>query len=431
VTSLRRGTCPGIQEPFPTGDGWLARWTPHRSIPLEAFAGLCDVSERLGNGVLEVTQRGSIQIRGLPERCDLTAEMHALGLPVQEFPAFISAPLIGVEGGDSAFAPQTRNKLLACLAEFSGATKLDRKLSVLLDDESALHLDHVRADLRFRCSDQRVHLALGGDAVTATSLGWLLIDGVTPVLMRLLGLLSVSGATRGRDLISDLRAVQIELAPWLSPGAPPASRPLPERIGLHALTDGSVVRGLGLAFGFSAAANLRQLSHEAARLGAHSLRPAPDRTIQIVGLPEKADPTLLATAAVLNFITLPADPRRYVIACAGAPVCSSACLATRALAPRIAEAAQHLLSTGTPIHLSGCSKGCALPRAAPLTFAGPDALILDGAADAPPARRASVEELITQLRELDQSRAVRAGAEANPYRALLRSRSLQSAQMER
>jgi precorrin-3B synthase len=431
VTSLRRGACPGIQEPFLTGDGWLARWTPHRIIPLEAFGGLCDLSERLGNGVLEVTQRGSIQIRGLPEKCGLTAEMRALGLPIQEFPAFISAPLIGVEGAGRAFAAQIVEKLLPCLAEFAGATGLDRKLSVLLDDESALHLDHVSADIRFRCSGQRVHLALGGDASTATPLGWLMLDGVVPVLLRLLGLLNACGSTRGRDLISDRTEVQAELASWLTPDAPPALRPRPERICVQGLTDGRVVRGLGLAFGFSSAANLRRLSHEAARLGAQSLRPAPDRTIQIVGLPENADPTLLATAADLNFITLPADPRRYVIACAGAPVCSSACLATRALAPRVAEAAQHLLSPETPIHLSGCSKGCALPRAAPLAFAGPDALILDGAADAPPARRASVEELIRQLRELDESRAVRAAADANPYRAILRSRSLQPEQSER
>ena len=77
---LRRGACPGLSAPMPTGDGLLARLTPVGSIALDAFAGLCAAARAHGNGIVEVTSRGSIQVRGLrPETAPLfAAEVAAL-----------------------------------------------------------------------------------------------------------------------------------------------------------------------------------------------------------------------------------------------------------------------------------------------------------------------------------------------------------------
>ena len=61
----RRGTCPALSTPMPTGDGWLVRLLPIGTIGLDAFAALCDAAQAHGNGVVEVTGRGSIQVRGL------------------------------------------------------------------------------------------------------------------------------------------------------------------------------------------------------------------------------------------------------------------------------------------------------------------------------------------------------------------------------
>jgi precorrin-3B synthase len=81
------------------------------------------------------------------------------------------------------------------------------------------------------------------------------------------------------------------------------------------------------------------------------------------------------------------DPRRRVVACAGAPVCASGHIAARALAPRIAAAAAQVLDGSVTIHMSGCAKGCAHPAPARLTVVGTPAgcaLIANGTArDAP------------------------------------------------
>src|SRR5258708_13372911 len=60
-----RGTCPGLSSPMATGDGLLVRLLPTGTIELDAFAALCAAARQHGNGIIEVTSRGSVQIRGL------------------------------------------------------------------------------------------------------------------------------------------------------------------------------------------------------------------------------------------------------------------------------------------------------------------------------------------------------------------------------
>ena len=82
--------------------------------------------------------------------------------------------------------------------------------------------------------------------------------------------------------------------------------------------------------------------------------------------------------------------------CAGAPLCASAFIAARAIAPDIAVAAAPYLSDGLTIHLSGCAKGCAHPGAAPLTVVGTSGdcgLIANGAAHDAPFAAAPLREL--------------------------------------
>ena len=61
----RRGACPGLSAPMQTGDGLLVRLLPLGTISLRAFADLCRAARTHGNGIVEVTSRGSIQVRGL------------------------------------------------------------------------------------------------------------------------------------------------------------------------------------------------------------------------------------------------------------------------------------------------------------------------------------------------------------------------------
>ena len=65
---MRRGACPGLTTPMATGDGLLVRLMPVGTISLDAMAGLCAAAQQHGNGILEITSRGSLQVRGLSNR---------------------------------------------------------------------------------------------------------------------------------------------------------------------------------------------------------------------------------------------------------------------------------------------------------------------------------------------------------------------------
>src|SRR5580704_6536645 len=94
VLSQRRGACPGLSAPMPTGDGLLVRMMPAGPIALDAFAELCAAAREHGNGTLEVTARGSLQVRGLtPHSAPLFASAVAeLGIAAEGVPV-IASPL--------------------------------------------------------------------------------------------------------------------------------------------------------------------------------------------------------------------------------------------------------------------------------------------------------------------------------------------------
>lgn len=154
-------------------------------------------------------------------------------------------------------------------------------------------------------------------------------------------------------------------------------------IGAHRLRDGSLAYGVGLAFGHAEAAALGEMAAAAAAAGARGMRAAPGRALMIIGLTNETAAALAADAERLGFIVRADDPRRHVVACAGAPICASAHIAARALAPRVAEIAAPYIDGSFTIHISGCTKGCAHPALAALTVVGtPEgcALIANGSA---------------------------------------------------
>jgi precorrin-3B synthase len=151
--------------------------------------------------------------------------------------------------------------------------------------------------------------------------------------------------------------------------AGPAPRAKVDPIGIHALRSGDVAIGISPPFGHSDAETLQSLVDLAALVGAAGLRTAPKRALLLVGIPADVADDVVAAATAMNFIVDAADPRRRVIACAGAPICSSGQIPSRALAPVVTEA---LSASDAPdlVHISGCVKGCAYPAAAPMTVVG-------------------------------------------------------------
>src|SRR5271169_3030875 len=95
----RRGACPGLSAPMPTGDGLLVRLLPIGTIPLAAFTALCAAARTHGNGVIEITSRGSIQARGLSAASAprFATAIAALGIAAEDGVPILCNGLAGID----------------------------------------------------------------------------------------------------------------------------------------------------------------------------------------------------------------------------------------------------------------------------------------------------------------------------------------------
>jgi len=410
VKPWARGACPGIAKPMPTGDGLLARLLSAEPLPIATWLALCDASERHGNGIIEVTQRGNLQFRGLSESsvAEFSRSLFALGLGAVEHPAMLVAPLLGLTADEPALLRELIERLRRELPAAVATLPVGPKVSLIVDGSGSLHLDAISADLRLRFSDDasRVQLSLAGDAASARPLGWTEAEHVLAAIVAVFAAISRAGLhARARDLSreTDLQVLRSMLPCPLSDAPPPPPRPPAEPIGMHRLSDTQVALGVSPAFGHSESGVLRRLAETAARCGARAIRPAPGRALLAIGLDSGGAEQLAAEAAASGFIVDPRDARRFVFACAGAPACGSARLDTRALAPRVAAATAHRLDPSMTIHVSGCPKGCAHPGPAALTLVGPDQLVVDGRADDRPQAHISADDFVASLRRRDST----------------------------
>ena len=414
---LRRGACPGLSAPMQTGDGLLVRMLPIGTVPLAAFAALCAAARQHGNGIIEVTARGSIQVRGLSPASAprFAAAVAPLGITAADGIAVHASPLAGLDGDEILDAEKLAADLRRALAGHEMAARLAPKISVVVDGGGVLGLDGLSADVRLHAerNDGRVVLAVtvGGDRAAATRLGVVAPANGVAAVLRLLDIIAGRGRDlRARDVINHggvepfsrgVRDLLLILSRPCGDGDPELDSRLRgyERssvIGTHRLRDGLLGCGVGLLFGHASATSLMNLTDAAAAKGAAGLRAAPDRALIFIGFSPGATGAFVTDAERLGFVVRADDPRRFVVACAGAPICASGRIAARALAPRIAAACAPSLAERFVVHVSGCAKGCAHPAPAALTIVGTaegSALVTDATARDAPFATVLVDDL--------------------------------------
>ncbi|OYX83079.1 MAG: hypothetical protein B7Y75_05710, partial [Azorhizobium sp. 35-67-5] len=320
VPPSRRGACPALTAPMATGDGLLVRLVPvDGALSPAALIGLCEAASAFGNGILEVTARGSLQLRGL--RADtvgpLNAAVNRLGIAAREGLPLDVSPLAGLEAGAPSDTRRLAADIRAAIAPF--AARLGPKVSVVIDAGGAISLAALKADIRLTLQGPQADvapargalsaiaprwaIALAGDAATARPLGLMPETRVVAVVADLLERLAQIGPTaRMTDVLrtTDLLGLQHQLAvapphgeetvaqgtaamPAMSssttapaPALPPSEpHPAPTPIASFPLADGTVALGIGLPFGHGDAATLKALVAAAQAAGVRDLRPAP------------------------------------------------------------------------------------------------------------------------------------------------------------
>jgi precorrin-3B synthase len=375
MTIAARGACPKLAVPMETGDGLLARLVLAGPMKLRALAGLCAAARTHGNGTMEITARGSLQVRGLtPDSAPLFANaVSVLGIEISDGVPVLADPL-----PDDPTALVDAHALAAALRQAITAAglALAPKVSVIVDGGGRLHLDALSADIRVRAvttpDGPLLHVALAGDGATAVPLGTVAPDVACDAVLCLLASIAAHGPeARAADVLRSggIAAFQDAMRTRIALEPPPPLRFPAEMVAVHGLKDDLYALGVGLAFGHAQAHTLGALTEIARAHGALWARPAPDRTLLLGPFKRTKVRPIRDEARRFGFAVDPAAPRRRVVACPGSPSCASGLIAARALAAEIA-ASVPLAGAGVAVHVSGCAKGCAHPSPAPLTIVG-------------------------------------------------------------
>ncbi|MET0367397.1 MAG: precorrin-3B synthase [Methylobacterium sp.] len=438
--SARRGWCPGLSRPMPTGDGLLARIHPPLGVlSLAQSRAVAEGARRYGNGHLDLTARANLQIRGVteattaplatlldqvglgdtrrdggPQRLTLTsplaeAGLSALAKAIEDIgrgvpglpPKTLVAVGMAMDEADLSVLPLAADRV-AIVAGTSawecGSDDTPSAIGALLAAFVATgqrRMRDVNPDALRHCEPSE---AIQGSA-TSQSLAGKLIPPLTPPHPEV----PRSGVEGG------LRTAPRSLEPSFEATAalrhlrmrsrvkePPTSRsdtpnvaPL-DRFAPLAMTvavpapglsthDGRPVLALDAPFGRCAVGAWERLIAVAEDIGAPEIRLSPSRGMVL--LPSRPERIRLADLAA-DFIVAADDPRRAVAACTGAPACASGSTPTLLDAARLAETFRPLAARGLSAHVSGCAKGCAKPGPADLTLVGHEgayAIIVGGA----------------------------------------------------
>ncbi|WP_417264017.1 precorrin-3B synthase [Celeribacter sp.] len=366
-----QGWCPGALRPMASGDGLVVRVRPPSGRLTERQAsGIAEVAQRYGNGVIDLSGRANVQIRGV------TPETHAPLISTLRKHDLIDADVAAETRRNiivTPFADARTYRLAEALQRALGdAPELPGKFGFILDCGAAPVMTDVQADIRFeRAADGTLLLRAAG-----CDLGAPVAEAAAEAALALAQwFLEAGGVTDGRGRMAQLIATgarpEGQLAPAIAPApVQPQSQPVP----------GIVKQGALAAFAFG--------QIDADTLGALAalgpLRVTPWRMILIEGLTWMPN--------LPGLISDPTAPLLRVHACTGAPACLQAHGPTRDLARSLAS---HL-PEGKTLHVSGCSKGCAWPLPADLTLVATPAglsVIRDGrASDTPETAAISPSE---------------------------------------
>ena len=327
---------------MPSGDGLIVRVRPYRGRLDRAQAlALSRAAQRFGNGTIDLTSRGNMQIRGITET-SYAELISVLGrATLLDADPTLEARRNILVAPDLALTDVTVTLADTLAQRLTELPQLPTKFGFSIDTGHAPILTAASADIRLERNCQ----------------GQLLVRA--------------DGAKHGRlvDLDTAVEAI-LELASWFAKMTPEASVRMAQLLTTTPLPAGwqnsrpaaprailqpgahSLGYALGARFGQIEASALEKL---VAVSDATGLRLTPWRIFIVETTSKEPWP---------SFICRPDAAELNTSACPGAGRCSAATVDTRELAQQLSA------RTSASVHVSGCRKGCARPSAADITVIG-------------------------------------------------------------
>jgi len=383
--AFRKGWCPGVRRPMLTGDGQIVRIRPRCGrLWASDLAAVAELARDCGSGLIDLTRRANIQIRGLrPGSLSvLWPALDALGLADATADAeaarnVVVGPLAGLDPAEAMDVRPLASALEDALLREAADLRLPGKFGFIVDGGGHLSLDDERADILLRAvrSAKGAEIAIGIDC--RDGVRWLLLAAPGDAVAAAMRVVHAFSRLPRRDgaRMSALSDTEIEALEQALDGFGRAAsdfqcaRAASKRpLGIVSFDGCPVAVGLAPPFGRVEAADLLAIARRAIDLGLTELRVSPWRSFYVPVPDAKIAGEMLAVAEAHGMITTSGDPLLAIDACPGAPACASAELDTRAAARALAPL---LAGLGCKTaHVSGCHKGCARSKAADLVLVG-------------------------------------------------------------
>lgn len=385
IERAARGWCPSLLTPMESGDGLLVRIKPRAATLTAGQAeAIAEAARQYGNGMIEPTNRGHLQVRGLADETveGFVTAMAGIGLaaatPEAEAVRNVLADPLGPDDPAARFDSHAlAHRLSAVLESDPAFHALPGKFGLLVDAGVVLPLAGCTADIAIRARSDRltVEPASGDRALRLPE------EAVEDAVRRLLTAFlawrngaqdaaAISAPRRMKSMVAACGADAVFEAAGLNgvrpaeSGSPRAAEPPPA--GFAPVRD--TVSGyfaIAAPFGSMEADGLVALAGLSRRYADGTIRVTPWKSFVLWGVSPADAADLRKAAADIGLVAGPDDPRRRIVACAGRPRCASGYADTRADAAFLAGAG--LPGTGV-LHLSGCAKGCAHPAPAAATL---------------------------------------------------------------
>ena len=383
--ALRPSACPGLLRIVQALDGGICRIKlDGGSLSSAQAEAVAEAAQRHAGGVIEATNRGNLQIRGIVGEHDALIEgLMAAGLGPStaggdDVRNLMLSPSAGI---DPAMIVDTRplaGQILATLQNHRPFHDLSAKFAVQLDGGEALamleHPHDVWLSAFQRDGETLFAFGLAGcptdPPVGAVPLaqGRALVVAVIETFLAL----ATPQQTRMRHLLADLSVTRVlqALAERLSWVAVDTWHRVATaaHVGIYPQRQtGLVYVGAVPPLGRLDPAMLRGAARLAGQWGDGSLRLTPWQSLLLPNLRAEDAGHVGGALQALGFVVSQADPLAHLLACTGSAGCGKGLADTKADARQLAALAQRH-GQRLDVHLSGCSRSCAAAHVAPVTL---------------------------------------------------------------
>ncbi|MDH0746686.1 precorrin-3B synthase [Pseudomonas sp. GD03842] len=390
---LRPSACPGLLRIVPALDGGICRIKlPGGVITADQAMAVADAAERFGCGVIEATNRGNLQVRGIgQDHQGLIMTLLNAGLGPKhpgsdDVRNLMISPTAGIDPQQLFDARPLASQILDTLQSHRRFHDLSPKFALSLDAGEGLTMRDHPHDLWLSALHLEGEVVLGfglaGCPATDSPLAAVSLDAAHDLVVAVLeGFLHHArpDQTRMRHLLEGLSPEQFldDLAQRL----PHAlrrdrtlsdARPIPTRpnahIGIYPQRQpGLFSVGGGVPLGRLTPSMLRSAAKLAVDVGDGSLVMTPWQSLMLRNVQDEHTSRVLDSLQNAGLMCDAGQALSQMIACTGSAACGKGLADTKTDALQLAADLQKQGVTYA-VHLTGCNRSCAAAHVAPVTL---------------------------------------------------------------